>query len=124
VTDYQAMIYGGGVPAPTCKHTGPANGGASGSFTGGPAATANSGSAVGGYPTTQGTLAGTGDYTTATCNGGTLALSAAPHPAGVATGHFGGNELAKSTDVGAERVPYARLGRPTTSTTPSSPPTA
>jgi hypothetical protein len=108
--DNQAVTCGGGVPAPTCKHAGLAHGGASAAFAGGPAATANGGSAVGGYSITQDTLAGTGDYTVATCNGGTLALSAAPHLAGTATSHFGGNELAKFTDVGAERVPHARLG--------------
>ena len=71
------MTCGGGVPALTCKHTGPVNGGASGSFTGGPAATANGGSAAGGYLTTQGTLAGTGNYSIGTSNGGTPAANQA-----------------------------------------------
>jgi hypothetical protein len=100
----------GGVPALACKRTGPAHGGATAAFTGGPAATANGGSAVGGYPVTQGTLAATGDYTIATFNGGTLAPSAAPHLAGTATSHFGGNEPAKFTNAGAERVPHAQPG--------------
>jgi hypothetical protein len=120
--DTQAMTFGGGVPALTCKHSGLAHGGAGAAFTGGPAATANGGSAVGSYPVTQGAPAATGDYATATFNGGTLALSDAPHPAGTATSHFGGNELAKFTDVGAERVPYAKLGtsRPAPSSAPPS----
>jgi hypothetical protein len=75
--DNQAVTYGGGVPALTCKHTGLAHGGASDSTAGGLAATANSGSAAGGYPVTQGTLAGTGDYTVATFHGGTPAANPA-----------------------------------------------
>jgi hypothetical protein len=55
--DNQAKTYGGGVPALTCKHTGPAHGGASAAFTGG--------------------LAGTGNYSIATFNCGTPAV----HPA-------------------------------------------
>jgi hypothetical protein len=55
--DNQAMTCGGGVPALTCQHTGPVNGGASAAFTGG--------------------LAVTGNYPVATCNGGTPAV----HPA-------------------------------------------
>ena len=108
--DNQAMTYSSGVPALTCRHTGLAHGGAGAALTGGPAATATSGSTVGGYPVTQGALAATGNYTIGTCNGGTLAPSAAPHLAGTATSHFGGNEPAKFTNVGAERVPYAKLG--------------
>jgi hypothetical protein len=106
----QGMTCGGGVPALTCKHAGPVSGGAGAVFTGGPAASANSGSTVGGYPVIQGALAGTGDYAIGTFDGGTLALSAAPHLAGRATSHFGGNEPAKSTNAGAERVPHAKLG--------------
>ena len=107
--DNQAKTYDG-VPALTCRHTGVAHGGAGAALTGGPAATANSGSTVGDYPITQGALAATGNYSTGTCNGGTLAPSAAPHLAGTATSHFGGNEPAKFTNAGAERVPYAKLG--------------
>jgi hypothetical protein len=108
--DNQAMTYSSGVPALTCRHTGLAHGGAGAALTGGPAATATSGSTVGDYPITQGALAATGNYSTGTCNGGTLALSAAPHLAGTATSHFGGNEPAKFTNAGAERVPYAKPG--------------
>jgi hypothetical protein len=55
--DNQAMIYGGGVPALTNKHTGLAHDGAGAAFAGGPAAT--------------------GDYTIATSDGGTPAVNQA-----------------------------------------------
>jgi hypothetical protein len=56
--DNQAMIYGGGVPALTCKHTGPVSGGAGASFSGGLATAVTSGCNVGTYDITLGTLSG------------------------------------------------------------------
>jgi hypothetical protein len=120
-SDDQAVTYSSGVPALTNKHAGLVSGGASASFTGGLAAVANSSSTVGSYPITQGAPAGTGNYSIGTFDGGALALSAAPHLAGTATSHFGGNELAKFTTVGAERVPTPSwaTSRPAPSSAPA-----